>query len=134
MHNSIRGEIYKRFRKMSEFAAAIGWSRTTVSRVINGDRKLTEQEASVWKAMLGCHLNDLAPALEFNPGKQAIQRKLFPSDDMLTAEELAAALRQTPADVRALADKRRLPHYRFGDILLFDPAEVIKCARVEVAG
>lgn len=50
----------------------------------------------------------------------------------LTARELAAVLRVAPATVYQRARRRELPHYKIGDRLVFDLAEVLSSTRVEV--
>ena len=134
MIDQIRGEIYKKFRKMEDFAAAAGVSRATVSRVIHGTRPLKEHEAANWKRVLGCDDAVIAKAMVTEKPEDVqlpIQRRMFAGNDMLNPHELSVALRVPVEAIREMAQLRELPHYRFGEHLLFDMAEVKKCCRVE---
>lgn len=51
--------IIYRYRYQERFARDIGWSRAMVSRVINGQRLLSRDEAGVWAEALNCDIIDL---------------------------------------------------------------------------
>jgi len=76
-NHQIRSLIAKRFRYAQDFARHIGWSSTTVYRVLNGRRSLSKPEAYQWAWALGCDVTQLEPALSFVPKRPGFFRRIL---------------------------------------------------------
>jgi hypothetical protein len=54
MYRDIKLAILKKYDSQADFAPAIGFPESIVSRVLHGRRKLSKQEAAEWARVLEC--------------------------------------------------------------------------------
>jgi hypothetical protein len=59
--NNVRIEILKRFPTQTDFAVASNISESSVSRVLRGRKKLSEDEVKIWIETLKCNPELLKP-------------------------------------------------------------------------
>ena len=58
-NRQLRLAILKEYDSQSDFAEEVGTSPSTVSLVINGRRKLSEEEVISWKGLLNCSYKEI---------------------------------------------------------------------------
>ena len=61
MNKALKSMIVLKFGTQDDFAARIGVSRSFVSNVIRGRRKLSFEEKVLWAAILGCDYYEIFP-------------------------------------------------------------------------
>jgi len=61
MNKALKSMIVLKFGTQDDFAARIGVSRSFVSNVIRGRRKLSLQKKILWTVALGCSLDEIFP-------------------------------------------------------------------------
>ncbi len=65
--------ILERFNSQADFAAKIGEHESTVSRVVRGRRKLSPEEAKVWKKTLQCGVDLLQGVVRPESSREGAQ-------------------------------------------------------------
>ena len=61
MNKALKSKIVLKFGTQDDFAARIGVSRSFVSNVIRGRRKLSFEKKILWTVVLGCSLDEIFP-------------------------------------------------------------------------
>ena len=64
MNRIIKAEIVRRFETQGDFAQFLGIGESTVSRVVQGRRKLSMKEFKNWKKALRCDSSVLEPVVD----------------------------------------------------------------------
>ena len=59
MENSLRGEVFKNFDSISDFARALGWDRKKASRIVNRDQHPSVNDMEQMAELLNIHDSSL---------------------------------------------------------------------------